>query len=436
MTLVKNIIYKPKRKAMAVMKNAHLAKFRVLDGAVRSAKSFTANDLAIRELQQLPACDVLISGYSITSVARNIVAEWKKIIDPFNVGLFKTVREDKNEYLKINWRGLRNKKFYIRGANKEVDWKQIQGATFGYWYADEWTRHHKTFTAMAISRLSLPFSLATLTTNPDSPFHYVKTNYLDKPDLFKQSKSGRALMMRWTFFLEDNPSLSPSYIRSLKRLYTGVFYKRFILSQWTAAEGVIFDFFDEKPPMVLDRIHLPIATSYDLAIDYGTSNATSIGLFGRNPLTTPEIWLDSEYYYDSAIEGRQKTDGEYVDDLAQFVKKLKINNCIVDPSALSFKTEIKKRAFKFILMDADNSVLDGIRLHQTMLKNGRFALCSDCLQSIKDYYAYCWDGRAQERGEDKPLKTNDHTQDRTRYILQTLYGENNNFMDYTKLNIF
>ena len=88
MEKIKKIIYKPSPKAKAVWKNRNRAKIRFLEGAVRSSKSYTANDLAIFEIQQLPACNVLISGFSITAVARNVIAEWKNAIDPKSKGIF------------------------------------------------------------------------------------------------------------------------------------------------------------------------------------------------------------------------------------------------------------------------------------------------------------------------------------------------------------
>jgi PBSX family phage terminase large subunit len=206
------------------------------------------NDLALAEIEKLPPCDVLISGYSISSVARNVMAEWKKMLDPNDRGYFRNMRDEKDDYLVIEnpeFPGFYGKKFYIRGAGKEHDFKQIQGSTLGYWLADELTRHTKSFVDMAITRLSPAFAKAIWTTNPDSPHHFVKKDILDKKELFKVGEDGTALFKRWTFFLDDNPSLTDDYKDSLRRVHTGVFYKRNVLSMWVMAEGAIYDGFDE-----------------------------------------------------------------------------------------------------------------------------------------------------------------------------------------------
>jgi PBSX family phage terminase large subunit len=220
---IKKIFYRPSKKARDVWKNAHKAKFRLLAGAVRSSKSHTADTIALKEIQALPeGSNILISGYSISSVARNVLAEWRLIIDPFGKGVFKQIKDGKDDHLQINWRGLRGKKFYIRGAGKENDFKQIQGATFAYWYADELTRHMESFFDMAMTRLSLPYSLGLWTCNPDSPLHYVKKRIIDDEKLFIKDKKGFSLYAFWQFELDDNTSLTQRYKDGLKAIFSGV----------------------------------------------------------------------------------------------------------------------------------------------------------------------------------------------------------------------
>ena len=422
---IKKTIFRPSRKATDVWLNRTRAKFRLLEGAVRSSKSYTANDIAIAEIQKLPPCDVLISGYSISSVARNILAEWKKLINTNGLDLFREVNNDKDNYIMINWRGLKNKKFYIRGASKENDFKQIQGSTFGYWLADEWTRHCESFTDMAMTRLSPPYSHALLTTNTDTPYHYVKKRFIDTPNFYVNDARGYSLWKKWTYYLEDNPSLTSEYIDSLKRMYSGVFYQRYILSRWVVAEGAIYDFF-KRGTHTLRQAHAP--SSYKLVgIDYGTGNPTVFILFSVNMSVRPYIWAEREYFHDSRAVGHQKTDSEYSADLRQWLGADfdLVRNVLVDPSALSFKVQLKRDGF-FNVKNAVNDVVNGIRTQARMLKSGDYALIEDgCPRTIEDYSAYSWDEKAQLRGEDVPVKTTgaDHTKDAERYVLETEFGD-------------
>ena len=51
-----------------------------------------------------------------------------------------------------------------------------------------------------------------------------------------------------------------------------------------------------------------------------------------------------EYYYSGRDEAEQKTDGEYADDMEEFVSGIEIESIIVDPAAASFIVELKKGA--------------------------------------------------------------------------------------------
>jgi hypothetical protein len=193
------------------------------------------------------------------------------------------------------------------------------------------------------------------------------------------------------------------------------------------AEGAVYDFFDED---IHTLQFLPPAESRHVAIDYGTGNPTCFLMFGINMNVRPYVWCEREYYYDSSISGRQKTDAEYSKDLKDFLGKTVPNSIIVDPSAASFKVQLSRDGFIFV-KDADNSVLDGIRTQARMLVDGDYAIYKGCRRTIQDYSAYMWDIKAQKRGEDKPLKQDDHTKDPERYLLHTLFGSDR--LDYNLL---
>jgi PBSX family phage terminase large subunit len=410
---MKKQIYRLSHKIAHICKDVSKAKFRLFDGPVRSGKTYIANYIALRDIQDLPPCNVLLSGYSISTAARNIIASWKESIDPLSIGLFRMSRVAKDDYVTIDWRGLRGKKFYVRGASKESDYKAIQGATFGYWVADEFTRHHESFTDMAMTRLSQDYAKGVFTTNADSPYHYVKRRFIDDSTLYTKD-----IWRRYQFALSDNPSLSDEYKAMLDATYTGVFYRRFVHNEWCVAEGVIYDLFDEK--CIIDSP--PPAKFHVVGIDYGTTNPTVFILFGVNPTGKPCIWAEREFFYDSSVTGHQKTDDEYADDFTKFLGGIRPAVIYPDPSAASFIQALRRRGYTTI-QEADNSVLDGIRTQARLLHSGMYKVCRKCEHTIKDYGAYSWDKSAQARGEDKPLKTNDHTKDAERYPLHTRYGQ-------------
>ena len=66
--------------------------------------------------------------------------------------------------------------------------------------------------------------------------------------------------------------------------------------------------------------------------------------------------------------------------------------------------------------DADHAVIDGIRVVSTALTSGTLKIHASCEGLLSEMSTYAWDTKAQERGEDKPLKVNDHGPDALRYL--------------------
>lgn len=393
-------------KSIEAVAKCHLAKINLLEGVVRSSKSFTADFIAIRkEIPRLPACNVLISGYSADSARQNIVSEWEDKLK----AEFKEHRDSKGTYYTVSTKGLHNKRFYIRGGGKKGDEKAIKGMTFGYWYGDEMTEHNPEFIQMAMTRLSHTYSKAIWTTNPAGPTNVIKKQYIDRQHLLK------GVFQSFKFEIFDNPFLDKQYIRSLEKLYHGVFYQRNIQGKWVAAEGHIYTMLDDDN--IVDYIPAFPEKIY-IGVDYGTSNQTS---FGKVYLEREKYYLVDEWYYSGELTGSNKAPSEFVDDLKDFIGDdvAQVNSIFADPSANFFITECKKagiRRFK----KANNDVLPGIQLMQNLFASKTFLLYNKCIKAIGECQGYQWDKNAQEKGEDAPIKKNDHFPDLLRYIMASL----------------
>jgi PBSX family phage terminase large subunit len=154
---------------------------------------------------------------------------------------------------------------------------------------------------------------------------------------------------------------------------------------------------------------------YIVAIDYGTSNPCAFLLISSSP---KGVIVEKEYYYDSKVKGRQKTDAQYSKDLKEFLENVEYRQIILDPSAASFKAQLRTDGFR--VRDADNSVIDGIRSVSTLLQGGRLQVHMSCINLIKEFSSYVWDGKKQAKGEDAPVKQFDHALDALRYGVQTM----------------
>jgi PBSX family phage terminase large subunit len=289
------------------------------------------------------------------------------------------------------------RKIYVVSANDARSEGKIRGSTFVGAYIDEATLLPETFFKMLLSRLSLPGAKLFATTNPDSPYHWLRRDFLDR--------AADLDLLTWEFKIEDNPSLSGEFVKQIKQEYSGLWYQRFIEGKWVQAEGAVYDFFDPSIHCIDYPTHP--ATHYIAGIDYGTSNAFACVLIGINYDHWPNMWVESEYYFDSKISQRQKTDYEYANDLELFLKWKPIKAIYIDPSAASFRLELGKRNIDS-LFEAKNEVLDGIRLVAQHLTQGTLKICRQCKNTVAQFQSYVWDPKSNKLGVDRPLKENDH----------------------------
>ena len=223
--------------------------------------------------------------------------------------------------------------------------------------------------------------------------------------------------MHLHFTLDDNPGLSEAMKARYRSMYSGVFYKRYIEGLWVMAEGVIYDMFDSN-----ENVYRPDERPVDLywtgdrsiAIDYGTTNPMRfLDIYDYKG----KLFIDREYSWDSRLEFQQKTDSEYADDLESFMGN---RQCpiIIDPSAASFIAECQRRGWYVI--PADNEVEDGIRRTGALIKKREIIVCSTCECILDEMGTYVWDDKAALRGEEKPIKQNDHSLDALRYRVNAL----------------
>lgn len=385
-----------------------LSFINILEGAVRSGKTFSVNLAWTLFVMNSPHTQFLMSGESTDSLYRNVIKDIIMILGEDRAYFQESSKG--GAQLIINYNG-KMKVCYCRGGSKANDEGKIRGITIGGWYADEITLHHETFVKQAINRMSLEGAKAIWTTNPDTPSHFINIEYREAAE-----EKG---YKHWHFNLDDNLSLSNTYKEEIKKAYTGVFYKRFILGLWIMADGAIFDMWSNTENEIKEN-ELPIGyQNYRryISIDYGTTNPmVFLDIYddGEN------VWIPREYYYDSKEKQAQKTDKQYADDLVEFIKDGPYPSYIIlDPSAASFKAELRSRGLR--IRDADNEVMDGIRMTSSMIAQRKIRAVADkCKRTIGDITSYVWDSRAKERGEEKPLKTNDHGADALRYFIKTI----------------
>lgn len=381
----------------------------IADGAIRSGKtismslSFVMWAMASFEGQNFAMC-----GKTIGSLRRNVLF-WLKLM--LRSRGYKVVEHRTENLLVITYKGVENY-FYIFGGKDESSQDLIQGITLAGVFFDEVALMPESFVNQATGRCSVTGSKFWFNCNPDGPYHWFKTNWIDK------AKEKKLIYLHFT--MDDNLSLAEQIKERYRAMYTGVFFKRYILGKWAIAEGVIYDMFSEEihTQNIKEFAGLLVDGNRYVSCDYGTQNATVFLLWNKG--INGKWYCVREYYYSGRDKGRQKTDAEYADDLKEWLEGTEIKAIIVDPSAASFIAELRKRGYK--VLKAKNDVLDGIRLVAMLLTLQKLVFAKTCKETIKEFASYVWDEKAAEIGEDKPVKQHDHACDSVRYFASTILG--------------
>lgn len=382
----------------------------ICDGSVRAGKTVVMSlSYVMWAMESFGAENFGMAGKTIGSFRRNVLKPLQKMLKSRGYA----VKEYRTENMfTVTKNGVTNM-FYYFGGKDEASQDLIQGITLAGMFFDEVALMPQSFVDQATARCSVEGSKWWFNCNPAGPYHWFKTEFIDK---MKEKN-----LFQIHFLMEDNPSLSQRVIERYKRMYSGVFYKRFILGLWVLAEGVIYDMFSEEKHIVktVERAY----EKFYVSCDYGTQNPTTFGLWGFSDGTWYKV---KEYHYDGRKSGKQKTDEEYCDDMEKFIQGTKnFKGIIVDPSAASFIAALKKRGLHVI--KAKNDVLDGIRNVATALEKQLIKYNDCCKETFREFSSYVWDEKASDRGEDKPIKENDHQMDADRYFINKVVMKGSGF---------
>ena len=374
----------------------------VCDGAVRSGKtlamglSFFLWAMLCFDRQRFGVC-----GKTIESLRRNVLSE---ILPKLRRLGFQWKEKRSENLVTVRFHGRENR-FYIFGGRDESSASLIQGITFAGILLDEVALMPRSFVEQACARCSVTGSRLWFNCNPAGPTHWFYKAWIQEAE--------QRNCLRLHFTMEDNPSLSPAIRERYQKLYTGVFYRRFILGEWAQAEGRVYDFFG--PEMVQPAPEGDFEKWY-VSCDYGTVNPTSMGLWGLQR----GVWYRvKEFYFSSRAAMRQMTDEEYAAELRKLVGQRKLTAVIVDPSAASFIEVLRRKGMP--VQKAENDVLSGIRLTSDALKEGRIVICQGCSDCIREMDEYVWD--LSSSAKDRVKKEHDHAMDDMRYFVATVLGK-------------
>lgn len=387
------------------------ARINAWEGSVRSGKTIASLIGWLIYVADAPTTGELVMvGRTRDSLYRNVIAPLT------NPEIFGTLAAQVSYNNGAPVAYIMGRLVHVLGANDAKAEPKVRGMTCAGAYVDEATTLPRAFFDQLVARCSVPGARIFTTTNPDNPAHWFRKEYLKRP--------AETRLRSWHFTLDDNPFLDPDYVASLKSTYTGLFYRRNILGHWVQAEGAIYDCWDPDRHIVDDLP--PIARWLCDAIDYGTTNPYADLLIGLG--TDSRLYVASEYRWDSRAKRRKMTDTEYsrarrrwltaVPHPHSTVVGVQPEWTVVDPSAASYIEQLHRDGVSSVV-PADNTVLDGIRTTGSLLAAGRLKVHASARGLIEEIPGYSWDDEKAEKGEDVPIKLDDHSCDALRYGVRT-----------------
>lgn len=380
------------------------ARVNILDGSIRSGKTIASLNKYFIHLLDAPDHGLhVIFGRTADTIYRNIFT-------PTQTAPALAWAKDYVSYRQRNTTArILGKTVHVIGANDKQAADKLQGATIQTAYGDELSVIPQNFFQQMLGRMSAPGATMIATTNPDTPRHWLKTTYLDHAQDLGWNY--------WHFTMADNPGLDADYQKAIAAEYTGLWYDRYILGKWVAAEGAIFPTWDENLDVVPASQVPPMRDILAIGFDYGTTNPTVGIMLGQD--LNGLLWLVDEWRIDTRDNNRPFTDRELVDSFTQWAATRPTPRFhIADPAAASFRLELSKTAH-ITTRPGVNNVNTGIKQMASLLAHRQLKISSNCAGFIKEAPGYVWDQKKTKEGHDAPIKADDHSIDAARYAILT-----------------
>jgi PBSX family phage terminase large subunit len=388
--------------------------FNVAEGGKRGGKNVLITMAYCTILEKHPSRIHLIAGVSTATARLNILD-----CDGFGLKNYFEGRCREGVYQNRDCLYIQTatgeKVVLISGGGKAGDEKLIKGNTYGTAYITEANECSKIFIQEVFDRtLSSPDRKIFHDLNPKAEAHWYYQDVLNFHE--EKLKANPKYGLNYGHFtIADNMSISDDQLRAVLSTYDrkSVWYARDILGQRKMAEGLVYPMFSMEKHVVKGVIPYSSRHRHYVSIDYGTVNPFAAGLWDFDPVSHKAIMI-RELYYRGGSANRTDNEG-YYRLLKKLIGDIKIEYIIIDPSASSMIETIEKYA-EWLVVRADNDVLNGIQDVTKFLNMGLLLFHESCKETFKEFDQYSWD---EESGEDAVIKEFDHSMDMIRYFCRT-----------------
>lgn len=347
-------------------------------GATRSGKTYLDYFVIpkrIRRVAGLPGL-VVILGNTKGTLQRNIIEPLQTM---YGTALVSDIRSD-------NTANLFGEKCYCLGADKVNQVNRIRGSSIKYCYGDEMATWHEDVFTMLKSRLDKPYSKFDGTLNPENPQHWVKRFLDSDADIYQQK-----------YTLDDNPTLDKSFVENLKREYSGtVYYDRYILGLWTAAEGAIYRHVADAPQEYIITTVPPIMFA-TIGVDFGgNGSATAFNCTGYT--TGLEEIVTLKEYYRKGIISPAELEQDFISFVQDCKQRFQVSDAYCDSAEQTLiqglKTACAKAGVPINIHNArKGEINDRIRFFCRLQAMHRHKFMPECTHTLEAFRTAVWDAK-------------------------------------------
>lgn len=363
--------------------------FVIADGSIRSGKTIACIIGFLTWSQEMfSGQSFILAGKTMGALKKNVVRPMQQILEAWGWS-YTYIRSGTDARIEIG-----SNTYYLYGANTEASQDALQGLTAAGAYADEAALFPQSFIDQMIGRCSVDGWKVWMNCNPEGPHAYIKEEFIDKA---KEKK-----VYRLHFMMDDNLTLSAQRKEAYKRSWSpgSVFYRRFILGLWVAADGLIYQqFADNVKQYLIDENWLKeneiiYAT---IGVDFGgTKSAHSFTLTGFTRGYKQVVVLD-EYYYKKRINPKQLQD-DFIDFVKRAKQKYKVYEAYCDSAEQTLIAGLEMACVQaHVGIEIKNaikgSINDRIAFYNSLIAQNRWKVMKHCKHIISAFENACYDDK-------------------------------------------
>ena len=365
--------------------------YLIADGSIRSGKTIACIIGFLTWSQEMHSGEsFILAGKTMGALKKNVIHPMLQILEAWGWP-YTYVRSGSEPHLEIG-----SNIYYLFGANTEASQDSLQGLTAAGAYADEAALFPKSFIDQMVGRCSVDGWKIWMNCNPAGPHHFIPEEYLEP----EQARKKKVYHLHFT--MDDNLSISAKRKEEYRNAWPhgSVFYKRFILGLWVAADGLIYQQFADNTADYtatgewLDDNPIMYAV---IGVDFGgTKSAHSFTLTGFTNGFRQVVVLD-EYYRKKRINPKQLQD-DFIDFVRRAQEKYKVYEAYCDSAEQTLIAGLESACIQaHVAIDIKNAIKgpinDRIAFYNSLIAQGRWKVMQHCTHVVEAFEQAVYDDK-------------------------------------------